>query len=140
MRQHGVLFSDIWKTSGHPKVDRTPSAFDILTCKCASHHRVQLSDLPRATKHWRNDSYLFTHLHLLSSDGLSFFQSELLPGCAFPSVDYLHMTYLQYSSIHSITHRLPNFKSVSQSVIHSQVNNKFQARHHVTHDYLQDSQ
>ena len=57
-----------------------------------------------ATKQWKNHSvsrlsYLFAHLHLLSSDFLplwsspslifsllTFSMSELLPGCAFPSV------------------------------------------------------
>ena len=100
----------------------------ILTWKCASRHNgVQLfiSHLaswlrtrrfskptfrpPRATNHWKNSesrlSYLFAHLHLLSSHSFSSllfsllgFSSLTLPTSAFPSV---HI-------VRSLTSKLPS--------------------------------
>ena len=84
-----------FSTSQLPKVVRTPGVFNILTSKCASRHNgVQLfiSHLASwlrarrfseptfrpsgAPDHWKNTSvarlsYLFAHLHLLSSDSFS---------------------------------------------------------------------
>ena len=81
-------------TSQLPKVVRTWCALHILTCKCASRHngvqffishlaswlRTRRFSEPTfrpsgASNHWKNSvsrlSYLFAHLHLLSSDPFS---------------------------------------------------------------------
>ena len=88
-------------TSERPKVLRTRQFFALLTSKCASRHNgVQffISHLARwrrtrrfseptfrpsgATNHWKNTvsrlSYLFAHLHLLSSDSFSSLICSLL--------------------------------------------------------------
>ena len=100
-RHNGVHFFDIWTSKSGPN----PSVFSTLTWKCASRHNgVQffISHLaswlrtrrfseptfrpPRATNHWKKHSesrlsYLFAHLHLLSSliFSLPFFSSLTLP-------------------------------------------------------------
>ena len=112
-RHNGVHFS----TAQLPKVVRAWCVLYILTGKCASRHNsVQLfiSHLAswlrtrrfseptlrpsRATNHWKKHSeprlsYLFVHLHLLSSHSFSsliflllFFSSLTLPTSAIPSV------------------------------------------------------
>ena len=111
--QRCALFS----TSQLKKVVRTCGAFSFLIWKCASRHNgVQffISHLARwlrtrrfseptfrpsrATNHWKKHSesrlsYLFAHLHLLSSHSFSSllfsllgFSSLTLPTSAFPSV------------------------------------------------------
>ena len=117
-----------FSTSQLPKVVRTWCALYILTSKCASRHNgVQLfiSHLPRclrirrfseptlqpsgATKPPKNSvlrlSYLFAHLHLLSSDS---FSSDLLSS----NLSLLSASALLcFSSVHivgSLTSKLPS--------------------------------
>ena len=67
-----------------------------------------------ATNHWKNSvsrlSYLFAHLHLLSSDSFSslifsllLFSSLTLPTSAFPSVHIVGSLTSKLPSIHGIT-------------------------------------
>ena len=104
-----------FSTSQLPKVVRTPCVFNILTWKSASRHNsVQffICHLARwlstrcfseptfrtsgATNHWKNTvsrlSYLFAHLHLLSSDSFSSLICSLLlfsSLCLFPSLLFI---------------------------------------------------
>ena len=103
-----------FSTSQLPKVVRTPSVLHVLTCKCASRRngvqffishlaswlRTRRFSKPTfrpsgAPNHWKNSgsrlSYLFSHLHLLSSYSFSstllslifLFSLPLLPFSAF---------------------------------------------------------
>ena len=105
-----------FSTSQLPKVVRTWGAFSFFTCKCASRHNgVQffISHLARwlrtrrfseptfrpsgATNHGKNTSvsrlsYLFAHLHLLSSDSFSSLLFSLLLSSSlwlFPSLLFI---------------------------------------------------
>ena len=118
-----------FSTSQLPKVVRRWCVLYILTSKCASRHNgVQffISHLARllrtrrfseptfrpsgATNHWKNTmfrdfSYLFAHLHLLSSD--SFSSTLLSSNLSLLSASAL----LCFSSVHivgSLTSKLPS--------------------------------
>ena len=115
-RQNGVHFFDI-STS---KSGLRPSIFfTLLTSTCASRHKGMqlvishvtrgsapaalaslLFDPPEPENYWKNSVlrlfYLFTHLHLLSSDA---FSSLTVPTSAFPS---LHIAGSLTSKFHSI--------------------------------------
>ena len=121
-----------FSTSQLPKVVRTPGVLYILTWKCASHHngvQIFISHLASwlrtrrfseptfrpsgATNHWKKHSvsrlsYLFAHLHLLSSDSFSsdLLSSDLPLLCA--------SALLCFSSLHivgSLTSKLPSIIS-----------------------------
>ena len=118
-----------FSTSQVPKVVRAPSAFNILTWKCASRHNgVQFFISPLAswlrtrrfseptfrpsgaTNHWKKHSesrlsYLFAHLHLLSS--YCFSSTLLSSDLSLLSASAL----LCFSSVHivgSLTSKLPS--------------------------------
>ena len=110
-----------FSTSQLPKVLRARGVLYILTWKCASRHNgVQFFISPLAswlrtrrfsepTNHWKKHnvsrlSYLFTHLHLLSSYS---FSSTLLSNLSLLSASSL----LCFSSVHivgSLTSKLPS--------------------------------
>ena len=126
-----------FSTSQLPKVVRTWYALYILTSKCASRHngvqffishlaswlRTRRFSEPTfrpsgAPNHWKNTvsrlSYLFTHLHLLSSDSFSslifsllLFSSLTLHTSAFPSV---HI-------VGSLTSKLPSATNTTTTTI-----------------------
>ena len=108
-----------FSTSQLPKVVRSGSALYILNWKCASRHNgVQflISHLASclctrhfseptfrpsgATNHWKNtvfrDSYLFAHLHLVSSDSFSslIFSLLLFSSLFFCSTSAFHLSML----------------------------------------------
>ena len=117
-----------FSTSQLPKVVRQWCVLYILTCKCASRHngvqffishlaswlRTRRFSEPTfrpsgATNHWKNSvsrlSYLFAHLHLLSSD--SFSSTLLSSDLSLLSASSL----LCFSSVHivgSLTSKLPS--------------------------------
>ena len=117
-----------FSTSELPKVVRTPGVFKILTSKCASRHngvQIFISHLASwlrtrrfseptcrpsgATNHWKNTSvsrlsYLFAHLHLLSSDS---FSSDLLSSDLFSS-DSSHLCFSTVHIVGSFTSKLPS--------------------------------
>ena len=115
-RHHGVHFFDIATSKSGPNV----RCFCFFTCKCASRHNgVQffISHLARwlrtrrfseptfrpsgATNHWKNTmfrdfSYLFAHLYLLSSDSFSslIFSLLLFSSLFFCSTFAFHLSIL----------------------------------------------
>ena len=118
-----------FSTSQLPKVLRAPGVLYILTCKCASRHngvqffishlaswlRTRRFSEPTfrpsgAPNHWKKHSvsrlsYLFTHLHLLSS--YSFSSTLLSSNLSLLSASSL----LCFSSVHivgSLTSKLPS--------------------------------
>ena len=123
-----------FSTSQLPKVVRPWCVLYILTCKCASRHngvhffishlaswlRTRRFSEPTfrpsgATNHWKNSvsrlSYLFAHLHLLSSDS---FSSDLLSS----NLSLLSASSLLcFSSLHivgSLTSKLPSIMGNNQ--------------------------
>ena len=120
-----------FSTSQLPKVVRTPRVLYVLTWKCASHHNgVQFFISPLAswlrtrrfseptfrpsgaTTHWKKHSvsrlsYLFAHLHLLSSDS---FSSDLLSSDLFSS-DSSHLCFSTVHIVGSFTSKLPSNSS-----------------------------
>ena len=135
-RHNGVHFL----TSQLPKVVRTCGVFSILTSKCASRHNgVQffISHLPRclrtcrfneptfrpsgATIHWKKRSvsrlsYLFSHLHLLSSYSFSSTllssNLSLLSASSLLCFSSVYMVGSLTSKLPSITRWKPNVKTV----------------------------
>ena len=121
-----------FSTSQLPKVVRQWCVLYILTSKCASRHngvqffishlaswlRTRRFSEPTfrpsgATNHWKNNvsrlSYLFAHLHLLSSD--SFSSTLLSSNLSFLSASAL----LCFSSVHivgSLTSKLPSTSKI----------------------------
>ena len=110
-------------TSERPKVVRSPGAFNILTSKCASRHngvqflarwlRTGRFSEPTfrpsgATNHVSRLSYLFAHLHLLSSNP---FFSLIFSLLLFSSLLFFDSYHLCFSSVHivrSLTSKLPS--------------------------------
>ena len=128
-----------FSTSQLPKVVRSWCALYILTWKCASRHngvQIFISHLASwlrtrrfseptfrpsgATNHWKNMekrsvsrlSYLFAHLHLLSSD---FFSSDLLSSDLFSS-DSSHLCFSTVHIVGSFT-KLPSTKNSLCTII-----------------------
>ena len=111
-----------FSTSQLPKVVRSSSALSILTCKCASRHngvhffmshlaswlRTRRFSEPTfrpsgATNHWKKHSesrlsYLFAHLHLLSSDLFS--------------SDSSHLCFSTVHIVGSIASKLPSIREL----------------------------
>ena len=117
-----------FSTSQLPKVVRTWCALCILTSKCASRHngvqffishlttwlRTRRFSEPTfrpsgATNHWKNSksrlSYLFAHLHLLSSDS---FSSTLLSSNLSLLSDPFHLCFSSVHIVGSLTSKLPS--------------------------------
>ena len=122
-RHNGVHFIALFSTSQLLKMDRSWCVLYILTSKCAScHNGVQffISHLARslrtrrfseptfrpsrATNHWANSvsrlSYLFAHLHLLSSDPFSSLIFSLLLFSDLLSSTLLFSLSLPISAFH----------------------------------------
>ena len=109
-----------FSTSQLPKVVREWCALYILTCRCASRHNSvhffisHLASWLRARRfseptfrpsgalnHWKRLSYLFAHLHLLSSDSFSSLIFSLLSAYALLCFSCVHI-------VGSLTSKLPS--------------------------------
>ena len=157
---------------------RTCGDLYILASKCASrrngvqffifhlaswlrngHFSELLFDIFRpsgAIKHWKKHSvsrlsYLFAHLHLLSSDCLhllsspfklsprpSFFLALLLPGCAFHLSKLSEVSLLNFLRLHYTIHYIPPRSTpLHKTTLHyTKYNHNYTTLHHINYTTL----